>query len=668
MKKVLNSFLFYLIIGIILSIFVILKVYIIKYKSVYQDKLYTLTGKVSKVILSEKKVSFVLKDKENIQMFYYDDFDLNEGDNVTVNVLLSTPSNNTIPNTFNYQRYLYNNGIYKVGTVNKIEVIKKNNNILNNLKSSLSKKVSFNPYLKLFILGDKKGIDESYNYYKDIGVAHLLAISGMHVGVFVSIMRKILFFLSKKSQNKFISIVLLFYAFITGFTASILRVVVFFIINSINKDYDFKLSRMKVFLLSLYFLILINPFFITNVGFLYSFACFFTMIIINKYLHKNYFKNLVIITFYMTLFTLPITVSLNYEINIMVFVSNFLLIPFVSYILFPFALVTVLFKFLNPIFTFITFIMEKVAYYLSIVNFTKIIIPKTSIVFIIIYYILLIFFIYFNKKRYLVFLINLIIIIKIIPFFNTFANIIFLDVSQGDSMLYITKNQSKVYMFDTGGIRNRSVSDNSLMYLKSLGISKIDYLILTHGDYDHMGEAINLVENFKVEKVIFNCGVFNDLEQELIKELDKKKIKYYSCIKELNIDNNKLYFLQTKEYDNENDNSNVIYFKYGTFKFLFMGDAGIEKEKDILEKYNISDVYVLKVGHHGSKTSSDKKFIDEIKPKYSIISVGKNNRYGHPNKEVLNNLDNSKIYRTDQDGSIMFKIKNDKFQIETYSP
>ena len=207
MKKVLNSFLFYLIIGIILSIFVILKVYIIKYKSVYQDKVYTLTGKVSKVILSEKKVSFVLKDKENIQMFYYDDFDLNKGDKVTVNVLLSTPKKNTIPNTFNYQKYLYNNGIYKVGTVNKIEVIKKNNNILNNLKSSLSKKVSFNPYLKLFILGDKKGIDESYNYYKDIGVAHLLAISGMHVGVFV----KYYFFFLKKVR---INLLALFYFFI----------------------------------------------------------------------------------------------------------------------------------------------------------------------------------------------------------------------------------------------------------------------------------------------------------------------------------------------------------------------------------------------------------------------------------------------------------------------
>ena len=189
-----------------------------------------------------------------------------------------------------------------------------------------------------------------------------------------------------------------------------------------------------------------------------------------------------------------------------------------------------------------------------------------------------------------------------------------------------------------------------------------------HGDYDHMGEAINLVNNFKVEKVIFNCGEFNVLEKELIKDLDKKKISYYSCIKELNIDKNKLYFLQTKEFDNENDNSNVIYTEFNGYKFMFMGDAGTEKEKDILEKYNISNIDVLKVGHHGSKTSSSKGFIDEIDSKYAVISVGKNNRYGHPNKEVLDNLNNSKVYRTDKDGSIMFKMKNNKLEIETCSP
>ncbi len=183
-----------------------------------------------------------------------------------------------------------------------------------------------------------------------------------------------------------------------------------------------------------------------------------------------------------------------------------------------------------------------------------------------------------------------------------------------------------------------------------------------------MGEAINLVNNFKVEKVIFNCGEFNDLEKELIKVLDKKKIPYYSCIKELNVDNNKLYFLNNKLYDNENDNSNVIYTELNNYKFLFMGDAGVEVEEDLIEKYNLRNIDVLKVGHHGSKTSSSKEFVDNIVPKYSIISVGKNNRYGHPNKEVLNNLENSKIYRTDQDGSIMFKLKNNKLGIEICSP
>ena len=180
-----------------------------------------------------------------------------------------------------------------------------------------------------------------------------------------------------------------------------------------------------------------------------------------------------------------------------------------------------------------------------------------------------------------------------------------------------------------------------------------------------MGEAINLVNNFKVEKVIFNCDEYKELEQELIKILDKKKIPYYSCIKELNIDNNKLYFLQTDLYDNENDNSNVIYTEINGYKFMFMGDAGVDKEKDVLDKYNISNIDVLKVGHHGSKTSSSEEFIKEMNPKYSIISIGRNNRYGHPNKEVLNTLEDSKIYRTDQDGSIMFKIKNNKLKIET---
>ena len=118
-------------------------------------------------------------------------------------------------------------------------------------------------------------------------------------------------------------------------------------------------------------------------------------------------------------------------------------------------------------------------------------------------------------------------------------------------------------------------------------------------------------------------------------------------------------------YDNENDNSNVIYFKYYNYKFLLMGDASFYKEQDILNKYNLKDIDFLKVGHHGSITSSSQKFIDTIKPKYSLISVGINNKYNHPNKKVLDILKDSKIYRTDKNGSIRIKLDKNSYKIST---
>ncbi len=258
----------------------------------------------------------------------------------------------------------------------------------------------------------------------------------------------------------------------------------------------------------------------------------------------------------------------------------------------------------------------------------------------------------------------MILVFYIYNLYSFIPKIYYINVGQGDSILLRNKRTNILIDTGTSNIRN----NDKFLYLNSVGVKRIKYLILSHGDHDHCGEAINLVNNYKVEHVIFNCGPYNDLENELIKALDKKKIPYYSCIKELYIDNNKLYFLQTNIYDNENDNSNVIYTELNGYKFLFMGDASITTEEEIMKNYNLLDIDVLKVGHHGSKTSSSNSFINEINPKYSIISVGKNNRYGHPNKEVLENLENSKIYRTDQDGSIMFKIKNNKLKIDTCSP
>lgn len=248
-----------------------------------------------------------------------------------------------------------------------------------------------------------------------------------------------------------------------------------------------------------------------------------------------------------------------------------------------------------------------------------------------------------------------------------------IDVGQGDSILVSFPNNGGNVLIDTSGDTMNYESSNNvgnkiMPYLKTVGITQIDYLVVSHGDFDHMGEGINLVNNFKVDNVIFNCGPYNDLEKELIKVLNKKKIKYYACIRELRISGYKMYFLNTREYDNENDNSSVVYFNYEGYKFLFMGDAGIEKEQDILNKYNIGDIEVLKVGHHGSNTSSSSEFIDSISPKYSFISVGKYNRYGHPMASVLDALNDSVVYRTDVDGSVEVRISKSGYKIRNWSP
>ena len=349
--------------------------------------------------------------------------------------------------------------------------------------------------------------------------------------------------------------------------------------------------------------------------------------------------------------------------------------PIITVVLFPCVLLSLFLKpldvFVYNMFAFV----EKISILINKLEIFNISFGYMNIVFIILYYTFLSFVLYsyLRGKKYFICIFIFLLVFYNINYLNFNNQITFIDVGQGDSSLIKYNNNKGSVLIDTGGIvdyngKKYNLSDKTIIpYLKAEGVKTINYLILTHGDFDHMGEAINLANNFKVEKVVFNCGEFNDLEKELIKVLDKKKIKYYSCIKELKLDNNKLYFLQTKEYDNENDNSNVIYTQIDGYKFMFMGDASSVTEKEILNKYNISDIDVLKVGHHGSRTSSSIEFINKISPKYSIISVGKNNRYGHPNKEVLDNLKDSKIYRTDVGGSIKLKIRNNKLKIDACS-
>ena len=642
-------------------------------KSEYKDSDKNLYGTVIDYKKSKDKTTIWVKGKEKVLVNYYSDINVSYGDYIYVYGVFKKPKENGNFNLFNYKRYLLSNKINYVVTVSKITIIKKNDNVFYTLKNNLLKRIeSANKskgYILAFLYADKSLIEKDvYTKYQKIGVSHLFAVSGMHVSLISIVLLKLLNRIKERKRYIIVSIFLSIYLFLTNFTISMVRATFQFILFFINKSFKLNIdnSNLVIFLFSI--LVIINPYNIYNIGFLFSFIISFTLIRCSKLIKGKFIIKSLKTSLISFFSSMPVLINNFFEVNFLGIILNIIYIPFVSYILFPLSLVTVLFPSLDNILYMLISYFEKITDFFSNIKFLSFSICKMNIFLIIMYYLIFIYIL--KRKKKLIY--KIIIVIISLTFLINNGRIVnnevsILDVGQGDSSLIRLKNKN--ILIDTGGNINYDISKNILIpYFKSVGIKKIDYLVLTHGDYDHMGEAINLVENFKVEKVIFNCGEFNDLEKKLIKVLDKKNTKYYSCIKELNIDDNKLYFLNTKEYDNENDNSNVIYTELNGYKLMFMGDAGIEKEKDILGKYNLSNIDVLKVGHHGSKTSSSRTFIDEINPKYSIISVGKNNRYGHPNKEVLNTLEDSKIYRTDQDGSIIFKIKNNKLKIETCSP
>ena len=666
-----NNIFYFLLIFSLIYMFIFIN--FINIKSKYNENDSSLQVKIIDYKKSDDKLVIYAKGKEKILINYCDDINISYGDYIYVKGKLIKPKDNTNFNLFNYKKYLLSNNIKYTVKASNIKILKRNKNIFYKLKNYIFFKIKSldksKKYILTFIFADKSYIDkEMYDNYQNLGISHLFAVSGMHISLVTFILLKLLEGKNEVIKYLITFIFLMFYLFLTNYTISMVRACFQFILIFINKLFKLNIDNSNIVIFLFSVLIILNPYIIYNIGFLFSFSISFTLIkfkdmITGDFMIKNIKTSL--LSFFVSM---PILINNFFKVNFLSIILNIIYIPFVSYILFPLCLITILFPFFDSFTYFVINFFETITKFFSSINLLTFSITKMNIILVIIYYFIFLWIIKSNDKLKKKIIIVFIFIVFIINN-NTIVNneVHFLDVGQGDSTLIRIKNKN--ILIDTGGNINFNISKNVLIpYFRSSGVKKIDYLILTHGDYDHMGEAINLVENFKVEKVIFNCGPYNDLENELIEVLDKKKIKYYSYIKELNVDNNKLHFLQTKEYDNENENSNVIYTKLNGYKFMFMGDAGVEKEKDILEKYNVSKIDVLKIGHHGSKTSSDKNFIDEMNPKYSVISVGKNNRYGHPNKEVLNNLDNSKIYRTDINGSIMFKVKNNKLQVETCSP
>jgi competence protein ComEC len=470
--------------------------------------------------------------------------------------------------------------------------------------------------------------------------------------------------------------------FITNFTASIVRAGIFFIFLTINKEYKLNIKTVNLLLLTLIISLLGDPHLIYNIGFQFSFLISLYLILfgdlIKKY--KSKISKLFIVSFISFLGGLPIVLNNYFEFNLLSIILNLIYVPFVSIIVFPLSFL----YFIIPIFDKLLYVLiellENSSILFSNIKTFVITLGKPTFLLIIIYYLFITFILYKMKNNKYSFLLLVIpLLLNYMCNNNKYPEVTFIDVGQGDSILI--RLNTKNILIDTGGIvdyneeqwktknKNYSIGKDTIVpYLKSLGIRDLDYLIITHGDNDHIGEAINIIDGILVKEVIMNSGDTVLKEKELINYLDKLKMRY-SFKKEgdiIEIDNYKFYVLNPYKYTNENDSSIVLYTKIFNTKLSFMADAGIEVEKYLMNKYNL-DIDILKVGHHGSNTSSYPEFIKSISLKYAIIEVGLNNKFNHPSNSVLETLNenNIKIYQTSINGSIRMIFKKDKFEILT---
>ena len=685
LKIVLQSNLLYIILFIFLGIWVGINYLLEAKESIYNENDNKFIMTITDYKFDGNKLSLDLNGREDLVASYYisNEEELNTlkekikyGVKIEVLGELKAPINNTIPYAFNYKKYLNNKGIFYTLTINELKVVEQEN-LFYKIKNMINKRIisiDQSGYMKAFILGDKDMIlEDSYNNYQKIGITHLFALSGMHIGLFSGILLKLFKRINDKIKYTIVIVILFIYGFLVGFPSSILRCIIFFTINSINKLCNFKINSIKILLLTIWVIVLSNYRVVVEVGFLYSIASVGGLLISSSFINSSSkllqaFK-LSIIAF---LVTLPISLYNFYEVNIFSIIYNLFYIPYVSMIVYPLSLISFIIPIFSKVFSITIIILEESSNLLNKITIGELYL-SFNIIEIIIYYVILLLTII--KRKYILFsLLGVIILIDIlIPYFDSNGYIYFLDIGQGDSSLIISPYKKDIIMIDTGGIvsfkkeewmkssKEYMVSDNVISLMKALGIKKIDLLILSHGDADHAKEVTNILDEINI-----NCLKINNGELSNYEKIATKLIK--QC--QYEPEQMKLTYLNYKDYNDENANSVLSYMKIYKTKIISFGDATKESEEDIIKKYNLKKTDIVKLSHHGSKTSSSYEYLKEIEPEIAIISSGRNNRFNHPSQETIETLVklNINYLNTQEVGTIEFIINKNKYKKIIYEP
>lgn len=601
-------------------------------------------------VVVEIEEKYVILDYDNYYILAYSDDTFKVGDVIRVNLKYSKIKSKSYDTDFDLKEYYYSKNIFHVANITSYQVIGnkfcKNTikyNIIDYLKSNLKDNTYL--YVKAIVLGENDLDEDLKKGYSMLGISHILAISGLHI----MLLYKALSLIFKKYLNIRYDLIpigiITIYVLIIGIPPACMRALLFLIIGSYDKYKSIKFTKLDILSISFIITLLIKPYVFYSSSFILTYLVSFILCFSNELIRvksKLLYNYLIYILIYFI--TFPITIGFNNYLSVTSFILSPVLTIITSIIIIPLSFIVCLVPSLNNIIESICSIFNL---YINSLSDIKIGFDFVSFNFInsIIYY-----FLYFiiliniskRKKIYksITVLLLYLLLVNNISYITPINKVTFIDCGQGDSSLVEIGN--KKVLIDAYDCYD---------YLIDKRINKIDYIILTHSDNDHIKDIDKILDYANVSYVLY--PKYDDFK--MLK--NKCNLIEVESSYEFNINGITFNILSPiEDLKDSNSNSIVLQFKLDLTTYLFCGDITIETEKLLIERYNLKlNSDVLKVAHHGSASSSSYEFIRIVSPKYSIISVKENNIYNLPNDEVIKRLKKySNVLYTYEKGNIRF--------------
>ncbi|MGT2924496.1 DNA internalization-related competence protein ComEC/Rec2 [Streptococcus caviae] len=585
---------------------------------------------------------------------------------------------------FDYRSYLKAQKIYRLANVRKIEraVPEQDISFFERLHEWRRRALVFvnrkfpapmRHYMTGLLFGYlDKSFDEMSDIYSSLGIIHLFALSGMQVGFFIGNFRYLGLRLGvRRDYMNWLQLPFsLVYAGLTGFSVSVVR-------SLLQKNLsNFGLTKMDNFAVTLFTMFFIMPHFLLTAGGVLSFAYAFILGMADfqrlsqpkRWCAQMLALTLGILPLLMWYFSSfqPLSVFLTALFSL-IFDGLILPVLTIAFFLSPFILLT------NVNLFFI--VLERLIVHINQIFSRPFVLGKPSLWILVLILLALALLYDYRKKGLLAAVLSVFLVLLFLVTKNPPTNeVTVVDVGQGDS-IFLRDIKGKTILIDVGGrvlfsksaewqrrMSDANAEKTLIPYLKSRGVSKIDQMVLTHTDADHIGDMEAVAKAFKIGQVLVSSGSLTDTDFAARLKKLQVKISVLKAGDRLPIMGSQLQVLYPfKTGDGSNDDSVVLYGRLLNLSFLFTGDLEKEGEDKLMAAYPNLKTDVLKAGHHGSKGASSAKFLRQIQPQATLISAGKNNRYRHPHQETLKRLIKirSQIYRTDQQGALRFTgIKN----------